>query len=103
MPKSRDTRPASTEADANYSDDMIAKVGRAVGQVVTIQHSYSQAMQAAGSDEEKAGLTGEAEHSAVQAIREEGLSVGEYNAIVTAADNDLDLQERLLAAVPTER
>jgi hypothetical protein len=101
MPKSRDTTGTNTDADTGFSDDMITKVGRAVGQVVTIQHAYTQAVQAAGSDEEKAGLSGEAERTAVQAIRDEGLSVSEYNAVVSAADNDSDLQQRLLAAVPT--
>jgi uncharacterized protein (DUF2147 family) len=103
MPKSRDTTGTNTDADTRFSDDMITKVGRAVGQVVTIQHAYTQAVQAADSDEEKAGLSGEAERSAVQAIRDEGISVNEYNAVVSAADNDPDLQQRLLAAVPTNR
>jgi hypothetical protein len=103
MPKSRDMTGTDTGAETGFSDDMITKVGRAVGQVVTIQHAYTQAVQAAGSDEEKAGLSGEAERSAVQAIRDEGLSVSEYNAVVSAADNDPDLQQRLLAAVPANR
>jgi Domain of unknown function (DUF4168) len=103
MPKSRDTMGTNTDADTGFSDDMIIKVGRAVGQVVTIQHAYTQAVQAADSDEEKAGLSGEAEQSAVQAIRDQGLSVNEYNAVVSAADSDPDLQQRLLAAVPTNR
>lgn len=89
--------------DTGISEDMITKVGRAVGQVVTIQHAYTQAVQSAGSDEEKAGLSGEAERTAVQAIRDQGLSVSEYNAVVSAADADPDLQQRLLAAVPTNR
>lgn len=101
MPKSRDTTGTNPEPDTGFSDDMITKVGRAVGQVVTIQHAYTQAVQAAGSDEEKAGLSGEAERSAVQAIRDEGLSVSEYNAVVSAADTDPNLQQRLLAAVPS--
>lgn len=103
MPKSRDTMGTNTDADTGFSNDMITKVGRAVGQVVTIQHAYTQAVQAADSDEEKAGLSGEAEQSAVQAIRDQGLSVNEYNAVVSAADSDPDLQQRLLAAVPTNR
>jgi uncharacterized protein (DUF2147 family) len=103
MPKSRDMKDTNTEADAGFSDDMITKVGRAVGQVVTIQHAYTQAVQSAGSDEEKVGLSGEAERSAIQAIRDQGLSVNEYNAVVSAADTDPDLQQRLLAAVPTDR
>ncbi len=103
MPRSRDTTGTNAEWDSGFSDDMITKVGRAVGQVVTIQHAYTQAVHAAGSDEEKAGLSGEAERSAVQAIRDQGLSVSEYNAVVSAADTDPDLQQRLLAAVPTNR
>lgn len=102
MAKSRDTAQTAANADTGFSDDMVAKVGRAVGQVVTIQRVYTHEMQSAGSDEEKQGATSRAEHSAVQAIQDEGLSVSEYNAVVTAADDDADLQQRLLAAVPAE-
>ena len=100
MPKSRDNAGTKPDTATGFSDDTIAKVGRAVGQVVTIQHNYTEAVQSAASDEEKSALGGEAERSAVQAIRDQGLSISEYNAVVSAADDDLDLQERLLAAVP---
>lgn len=103
MAKSPETTGGNGGAETEFSEDTINKVGRAVGQVVTIQHAYTEAVRAAGTDEEKAGLSGEAERSAVQAIRDEGLSVGEYNAVVSAADADPDLQQRLLAAVPTNR
>ncbi|HEY1933596.1 MAG TPA: DUF4168 domain-containing protein [Acetobacteraceae bacterium] len=103
MAKSRDKTQTAARDDPGFSDDTVAKVGRAVAQVVTIQQAYTREVQSARTDEEKEGLTSRAEQSAVQVIREEGLSVSEYNAVVSAADDDPDLQQRVLAAVPAER
>ncbi|HEY1933593.1 MAG TPA: DUF4168 domain-containing protein [Acetobacteraceae bacterium] len=102
MAKSRNTARAEADMDSGYSNDTVAKVGRALGQVVTIQQIYTQEVQSVGTDDEKERLTSQAEQSAVQAIQQQGLSISEYNAVVTAADTDPDLEQRVLAAVPTE-
>jgi hypothetical protein len=80
------------------SEDMISKVGAAVGHVAAIQESYTPRIAAAASDSEKHDLQKEATKAALHAISDEGLTVEEYNQVITAAQADPDLEERLLEA-----
>jgi hypothetical protein len=80
------------------SDAMITKVGAAFGQVVTIQKTYSSRIAAAPNDGAKHDLQEEATAAAVQAISNQGITVAQYNDVVSAAQADPDLEERLLEA-----
>jgi hypothetical protein len=86
----------------NFSDETVTKVGRAVGQIALIREAYREGLADLDSDGEKQELAQRAEQAAVQAISEQGLSVTEYNRVVATADDDPDLEERLLAAAQAD-
>ena len=87
---------------AQVPDETVAKVGRAVGQIVMIREAYREGLTELDSDEEKQELAQRAETAAVQAISAEGLSVAEYNEVVSSADSDPELERRVLAAAKME-
>jgi Domain of unknown function (DUF4168) len=93
---SRQTRPDAGRSNADLSDDMIAKVGTAVGHVAAIQQDFSPRIAAAVSPDEKQGLQQEAGAAVVQAISDQGLTIDQYNEVVSAAQTDPDLEERIL-------
>lgn len=92
-----DSRKNNT-AQANVSDDMVAKVGAAVGQVAMLRQEYTERVEAAQNDEEREQLAEKAQQAAVKCIRDQGISVSEYNQIVSAAEDNPELEERLLSA-----
>jgi ribonucleotide reductase beta subunit family protein with ferritin-like domain len=79
-------------------DDMIAKVGAAVGRVALIQQAFAERMHAESRQAIQQDLVDQAQQEAVAAIDAEGLSVEDYNAVVTAAEDDPALEKRLLSA-----
>jgi len=81
------------------TDAVIQKVGAAVGHVVTIQQDFSQRLQAAQTTEERVELADEAKRAATKAIGEQGVSVDEYNRVVAAAEENPEMEARLLTAV----
>jgi hypothetical protein len=80
------------------TDDMIEKVGTAVGRIAAIQQSYGPRVAAAESEDEKQGLQKQATIDAVKAISDQGLTVEQYNEVVVAAQEDTELEQRLLEA-----
>ena len=83
--------------DSRVTDELVDKVGTAVGHIAAIQQSFGPRVAAAASDDEKVGLQKQATLAAAQAINEQGLTVEEYNAVVVAAQDDADLEQRLIA------
>jgi hypothetical protein len=84
------------------SDEMIAKVGTAVGRIAAIQQSYGPRVAAAENEDEKQGLQKQATIDAVKAISDQGLTVEQYNEVVVAAQDDTELEERLIEAANGE-
>jgi hypothetical protein len=82
----------------NITDETVSKVGRAVGQIALIREAYREGLADLDGEGEKQELAQRAEAAAVKAISEQGLSVMEYNRVVATADNDPELEERLLTA-----
>jgi hypothetical protein len=89
------------QADMQVPEDMVLKVGAAVGRVALIQQAYAERMHAEGQQAMQQDLADQAQQEAVAAIDAEGLSVDDYNAVVTAAENDPVLEKRLLTAART--
>ncbi len=83
---------------AILDDATIAKVGRALRQVAEIKETYSERLASAGTEDERQELVLEAEDAAVEALDEQGLTVERYAAVLTAAEADPELEERLVAA-----
>lgn len=81
----------------NISDETVSKVGLAVRQIALIREAYREGLADLDGENEKQELAQQAEAAAVKAISEQGLSVMEYNRVVATADNDAELEQRLLA------
>ena len=94
-----DDRSDGKNPGGEISDDMVAKVGTAAAQVAEIKQAFAERLQTLASQEDKDELEEEAATAAVEAIVEQGLSVDEFNYVVSAAEGDPVLERRLLAAV----
>lgn len=84
--------------NTSVPDEMVVKVGAAVGKVAMIRQEYTERVQAAQTDDEREKLAERAQQAAVQAIGDQGISVSDYNQVVTAAENDPQLEDRLIMA-----
>ena len=90
---SGDTQPAS-----RLSNDMIARVGAAAGKVARIQQEFTMQAQAETEPDAREALAMQARADAERVIDEQGLSIQDYNVVLTAAETDQDLEQRLLEA-----
>jgi hypothetical protein len=66
----------------------------AIKQVTTIHQSYESKI-AAASPSDKQRLTIEANDAMANAVTDQGLSVDEYNSIISTAQNDPAVREKL--------
>jgi hypothetical protein len=80
------------------SQDMVTKVGSAAGRVAQIQQDYAMQAEAETANDAREALAGRTRAAAERAIDEQGISVQDYNAVLTAAETDQDLERRLLEA-----
>lgn len=80
------------------SEDMVTRVGSAAGLVARIQQDYAMQAEAATEDGTRAVLATKARADAERVIDEQGISIQDYNAVLTAAESDTDLERRLLDA-----
>ena len=92
------TRSDTGTGAVTVPDELVMKVGAAVGQVAMIRQDYTQRVQAAQTDDEREQLAEQAQHAAMQAIGGQGISVTDYNEVVTAAEDDPELEGRLIMA-----
>jgi hypothetical protein len=83
----------------DVSDAKIQKVGAALRDITRVRDDYGARLTSAQTDEERQELQNEAQAVMVEAVRGQGLSVGEFNEVVEAADDDPTLRDRVLAAV----
>ncbi len=79
-------------------DEVVTQVGKAAIQIVKLRQVMEQNMASAQSDDERQTLAEQVEVAAVRAIGEQGLTVAEYNQVISAAQSDSDLEERVLDA-----
>ena len=90
-----DNRNKATQTD--ITDDTVQKVGMALGQVTQIREEYTKRLALVETDDEKEAVASEAQDVMIQAVSDQGLSVGQFNAVVSAAEDDPDLGQRVLA------
>jgi hypothetical protein len=83
---------------AAISEEMVTKVGSAAGRVARIQQEYAMNAEAETATEARESLASDARAQAERAIDEQGISIQDYNAVLTAAENDEELERRLLDA-----
>jgi len=84
--------------DGDVPDQVVSQVGKAVAEILKLRQSLEESMAVAKSDEEKQSLADQVEGAAVRAISDQGLTVDQYNQVITAAQGDSDLEERVLTA-----
>jgi hypothetical protein len=80
------------------SQDMVTKVGSAAGLVARIQQDYAVQAESEPAEDAREALASKARAAAEQVIDEQGISIQDYNAVLTAAEHDQDLERRLLDA-----
>jgi Domain of unknown function (DUF4168) len=80
------------------SNTMVQKVGVALGQISQIRKTFAERIASADSSDEKQAVETEAQAMMVKAVSQQGLSVEQFNNVVTAAEADPDLGRRVLAA-----
>lgn len=95
--------PPKAQDDAITSQDQtddttVQKVGTALRHVSVIRQKYSQRADSAESPQQRQDLTDQARRDMMQAIRDQGLSVQEYDQTVRKAQSDQGLRRRLMAA-----
>jgi Domain of unknown function (DUF4168) len=83
---------------AVVSGEVIAKAGRAVGKICQIRDLFQERVEAARTEEERRQFTERADRAAAAVVREQGLSIEQYNQVLAVAEADTDVGERLLAA-----
>ncbi|MEA2774167.1 MAG: hypothetical protein QOD93_7129 [Acetobacteraceae bacterium] len=80
------------------SQDIVTRVGWAAGHIARIQQELALQAEAETANDVREELASRARAAAEQAIDEQGMSIQEYNAVLTAAETDQDLEQRLLNA-----
>ena len=80
------------------SDQVVSQVGKAVVQIMKLRESLEENMATARTAEERQTLAEQVETEAVRAISDQGLTVDQYNQVITAAQGDADLEQRVLVA-----
>ena len=83
---------------ATIPQDMVTRVGSAAGRVARIQQDYATQAEAETEEDARERLAMNARAAAEQAIDEQGISVQDYNTVLSAAETDPDLERRLLDA-----
>jgi hypothetical protein len=77
---------------------MVTKVGSAAGRVARIQQEYAMQAEAETATDAREALATRARAAAEHAIDEQGITIQDYNAVLSAAEADQDLEQRLLDA-----
>ena len=86
-------RPQAQSPSPTISDEKLNAAAAAIRQVRDIQQSYQRKIEATPSDKQR--LTTEANDAMAKAVTDQGLSVDEYNSIISTAQNDPAVREKL--------
>jgi hypothetical protein len=87
------TAPAPTPA--NITDSKLDAAAAAVKRVSSIQGAYEQKL-AKAPDADKQRVAGEANEAMTKAVTDQGLSIEEYTTIMTVAQKDPAVRNKLL-------
>ena len=92
-PSASPSQPASPSADV--SDQKLDAAAAALKNVVTLKSDYQQRIDAA-PQADRDRIAAEASSALMKAVTDQGLSVEEYSSILTVAQNNSDLRDKLL-------
>ncbi|HEY9573236.1 MAG TPA: DUF4168 domain-containing protein [Pusillimonas sp.] len=84
-----------TAPSQNYSDAQLQKFVGASQKVAVISEQYRPQLQAAKDDTARGEIYQEADDKMVAAVKDEGLSVDEFNGINRALQQDPKLKQRI--------
>lgn len=88
--------PAATQqAPVNYSDSQLEKFVAASKKVAVISQEYTPRLQSTKDDATRQEVYREADEKMVQVVREEGMTVEEFNGINQAIQQDPALMQRV--------
>lgn len=87
--------PANTAPAESYSDKQLEQFISASQKVAVISQEYTPKIEATSSQEEREKIFREADEKMVDAVEDEGLSVGEFNGINQALQQDPELEQRV--------
>jgi predicted ATPase with chaperone activity len=88
-------RPEQATPSAEISDQKLDAVANAMQRMSTVKQAYQKKIDAA-SPEDKQRLMSEGNDALQKALSDQGLSVDEYNTIITVARNDPTIRAKLL-------
>ena len=92
------TMAAFQANQAAVPQDIVTKVGVAAGHIARIQQDYLMQVEAENSNDVRETLASRARDAAERVIDEQGLTVQDYNTVLSAAEADEDLERRLVDA-----
>jgi hypothetical protein len=98
MPEFRNSGTAGPALRNSFTDDVVAKAGRAIGQMAQIREAFQARVSTATTEEERQQLSQRADQVAAAAVSKQGLSVEQYSPALAAADADPELGRGLEAA-----
>lgn len=83
---------------AHVPQQELTKAGHALKDVLQINHEYGAKLSQAKSKQQKHKIVTMARSKAKQAIKSDGLTVGQYNQVLAQARQNPKVREKLLAA-----
>ena len=87
-----------SEQSQNISEQKLDAAAAAMQQVASVKQSYQQRIEAASPDD-KQRLADEGGKALANAVTGQGLSIEEYNSIITVAQNNPEVREKILQRV----
>jgi len=87
--------PGPSGPSANIPDNKLDAAAAAAKSVSMIKQDYAQRI-AQASESDKSRLADEGKQALTKAVTDQGLSVGEYTAIMQVAQNDPAVREKIL-------
>jgi predicted ATPase with chaperone activity len=85
----------SPSPSANVSDQKLDATAAAMKRVASLKADYQQRIKTA-PDADRDRIAAEAKDALMKAVTDQGLSVEEYSSILTVAQNNSDLRDKLL-------
>lgn len=95
-------RGGAAGAGASVPENTVQRTGAAIRDISGIQARYTQRMQSA-QPAEHAAIEREANGAAEAALSSRGLTIEEYNNVISLAQADQGLRERLISAARSPR
>ena len=98
MAEFRNSGTAGLRSSGSITGDVVTKAGRALSRIAQIRETFQARVSAATTEEARQQLSQRADRAAAAVVSEQGLSIEQYSQVLAAADEDPEVEERLMAA-----